>query len=313
MIRPAPLRPLTLAELFDAATWLYRTYVWRLLAISVLFHIALTIVFGSIIVGVDYRLLTHNAYGLDPWDQPLIMGVMLSPAMRTGIFSGWPGPRITQFVVGLMLGAVVAHAVLAAWLSSVLAARYLPRTAPLTARRRWASVAAVLVLGLGGFVFGEALGGFMLLMYDLLRTQVQYLLRDPGFVPRFVLQLVWMTGSAVAIPAAVIEGGGPVFALWRSVRLVRHGLGRTLAIMLMLLISAWLFGLGLILLVWLGFHVLGFTREQSLILLFRLAALIPVPLLPFQAALTTVLYVDLRCRAEGYDLKLRLEREAAAG
>lgn len=110
---------------------------------------------------------------------------------------------------------------------------------------------------------------------------------------------------ALFVPVAPIigvEGGGPVEAVKRSVRLTRGRYFPTLGIALLMGLVAWLLGQALsalpqALAVWVGYE-----DGWPLLALGSIAAQIVV--LPFVASATVLLYFDLRVRTEGLDIEM---------
>lgn len=124
---------------------------------------------------------------------------------------------------------------------------------------------------------------------------------------------VWLfIAWTVAVPALLTEGVKGRKALGRSFRLVRHFWWRTLALVVLASLLASIVALAL------GgaFGAFTFAAESD-------AAIITANLLattvagvittPFVAAMTIVLYVDLRVRKEGFDLALLAERFGEPG
>jgi len=129
------------------------------------------------------------------------------------------------------------------------------------------------------------------------------------FFVALIIPGIWLYGAlAVAVPALVIERTGPIASLNRSRRLVKGSWWRTAAVILVAaLITA--FAQGLI-----GGVLTGVALASSnpsllfAVMITVLATIVSAVLLqPFAAAVTTVLYYDLRIRREGYDLELLAE------
>jgi hypothetical protein len=148
---------------------------------------------------------------------------------------------------------------------------------------------------------GESLAFALRRLLSLLALEITYCL---GLAVAFILLIipgVWLYGAwSVAVPALLLEGLGPVAALGRSRRLVK---GR------------WWPTAGVLLIGYLGAFVIGGTIEAILTGVFlaqndpsvvfavtitALAAILSGILVqPFVAAVITVLFHDLRLRAEG--------------
>jgi len=117
---------------------------------------------------------------------------------------------------------------------------------------------------------------------------------------------VWLYGAwGVATPALLVEELGPVKALGRSRRLVRRRWWPVAAVLLVSNILAVVVGSALQALF---AAVDGFSSHPALlpaVLALVLGATVTSILVqPFTAAVTTVLYYDLRVRHEGYDMQV---------
>ena len=147
----------------------------------------------------------------------------------------------------------------------------------------------------------------------LLPLIVLVIVRGLGQVLGLILLIVpgvWLYAAwAVAVPALVIERAGPLRSLGRSRRLVKGSWWRTAGALLVASVISLVIG-GLIQ----GLLTAAALSSGNPSLLFVvvitvLAAIVTaVVLQPFAAAVTTVLYYDLRIRREGYDLELMAEQ-----
>jgi hypothetical protein len=136
-------------------------------------------------------------------------------------------------------------------------------------------------------------------------TFIQAVLTGLGFVA-CIIPGIWLAVSwAVAVPAMLTEDVRGRAALGRSFRLVRHRWWPTLGTL----------ALGFILAAILGGAITGavtalsFTDVNDSLLATLLVEAIAgtisgVLVTPFQAALATIIYFDLRVRKEGFDLEL---------
>lgn len=131
-------------------------------------------------------------------------------------------------------------------------------------------------------------------------------------IPAFLALLIpgiWLYGAwAVAVPALLIEGCRGWGALRRSFRLVRR---RWWAVAGVLLIATVMTSVvsGAIEGVLVAISLTGGAGVLATVLVVSVAAgLSAVLTRPFQAAVTTVLYYDLRVRHEGYDVALLAEQ-----
>ena len=125
-----------------------------------------------------------------------------------------------------------------------------------------------------------------------------------------VIPGIWLYAAwAVATPALLIEGVRGSRALGRSYDLVRGRWWTTAGVLLVANLIVAVVG-GAISATLIGIVLSGASRSVvSTVFLSSLAAAISSILTrPFQAAVTTVLYYDLRVRKEGYDVELLAEQ-----
>ena len=124
-------------------------------------------------------------------------------------------------------------------------------------------------------------------------------------IPGIFLYVAW----SVSVQAVVIERRGPFRALGRSFWLIRRSWWRAAAVLLVaevvtVVVSALISGLLVAIALSGGNPSVGFT-----VLISTLAAIVSAVLLqPFSAAVSTVLYYDLRIRREGYDVEVMAEQ-----
>jgi hypothetical protein len=106
----------------------------------------------------------------------------------------------------------------------------------------------------------------------------------------------------VVTPAVVIEGIGPFQALDRSVRLVRRRYWTVMGVALLMGIVGQLLSTALSLLPQALTALVGFENGWPILALGGIAANLVV--MPFIAAATVLLYLDLRVRSEGLDIEM---------
>lgn len=123
------------------------------------------------------------------------------------------------------------------------------------------------------------------------------------------LAVAWLT--AVAPAALVLEGLGPVAALSRSLALMRHSLGRWAGVMSLQLLLVLPFTLAAAALE--QYATVAATSSGPLLVVTETATRVALFSLAtcFTSVVLTVLYIDGRVRAEGFDLVMRLERLSA--
>jgi hypothetical protein len=111
-----------------------------------------------------------------------------------------------------------------------------------------------------------------------------------------------MTLFLVVAPVVAVEGEGPLRAMGRSARLVRPRYFPSMGIALLMALVSELLGLALAALPQVLAAWIGLERGWPLLALGAIAAELIV--LPFVAAATVLLYLDLRVRTEGFDIEM---------
>jgi hypothetical protein len=125
---------------------------------------------------------------------------------------------------------------------------------------------------------------------------------------------IWLYGSyAVALPALLTEDTRGTQALRRSFRLVRHRWWPTFGLLILTAILAAIVGQAIgFVFTSLIFTPLGDSVFASVVLSALSSTIASVLTTPAVAAITSVLYFDLRVRKEGFDLQLLAQRIGAA-
>ena len=118
----------------------------------------------------------------------------------------------------------------------------------------------------------------------------------PGFIA-----LAW---TAVAIPAAAIEGLPVGAAIRRSRDLARGRIGHVLVTLILIWLIFAVLGLGLLFAFAIGVATLGLTNSPIFLLLLQLVF---VPVFPLFGVVTSMLYYDLRVRTDGADVAAMIE------
>jgi hypothetical protein len=190
------------------------------------------------------------------------------------------GNQVMAFVLAILIPAI-ALVYVAAAIAHLVSQWIMGRDAPagemlrVAGRRSWAL--------LGSFVIVK-------------------LAETAGVFACYIGLLFVMPLFVVVAPVIGIEGGGPVAAVARSVRLIRSRYFPTMGVALLMGIVALLLGNALAALpqglaAWVGY-------EDGWPLLALGSILAQVVVLPFVAAATVLLYFDLRVRTEGLDLEM---------
>ncbi len=292
------LRPLSLAEILDTAFRLVQTE-WK------------TLVGLSLIMQIPIVFLAARASWLfDPFAQPFELGEEASSEMliEMGLIGAGMG------LAYLILYPFIAGAVTASVGNVYLGRRFEfgdAARAGLNSLLRLVAAYVVYVFALGfGFIllaFGGVLVGTALLAalnaLGTVGTAIQFL----GGAVLFVLVMIGFlfagAVSALLAPVVVLESRGiftsvaRIFALGNSSRWRLMGVILTAGMIVGFPMVGAQMMIGFVpyvgVLIWAGFQALGFA---------------------FTTSVAVVLYFDLRCRAENYDLELLAEQvEAGPG
>jgi hypothetical protein len=260
----APMRPRTVGEILDAGISLYLRNARVLLSIA-----AWVVVPIQVAIGIVYLSVEPSGSH--------VPGSFVSRGFRQGS-AGTGGVAVDQ-VLGLVMGVLVTAACVKA-VSDI----YLDRSPQVGASLRFAlrRLPALLVI-------------FVLQLVGLIIAFVALII--PG---------IWLYASwSVQTPALMLEGLGPWRALGRSRRLVRGRWWPVAGVVLLMHIAVGVLSAAIQALL---SGLDGFSSHPGLV-----SAVITVVLgsivaavvtQPVVAAITTVLYYDLRVRKEGFDLQL---------
>jgi hypothetical protein len=261
------MRPRTVGEVLDAGAKLYVANARPLMIATAVIVIPAQILIGLVLLSTEP---SHATVGAS------IFSLQLSH--RHNQSASFGGTAVTE-VLSLGVSALVTAALVRA-----ISDAYLDRPVSPAASLRFAARRLPVVLG--AWIL-KALG--LVLAYILL------------VIPGIYLYAAW----SLLIPALVIERLGPVKALGRSRRLVK---GRWWPVAGVLLLSWILTAIVSEAIRALLGAIDGFSGHPALLtgvlILTLSAAVASIITLPFQAAVITVLYYDLRVRHEGFDLEL---------
>ena len=268
------LRPLSTGEILDVAIKICIAQ-WRTLLKAVLI-VVVPLQIASTILTADYTVSSID----------LSAGSSKSAQETLD--------ELNQYVGGLAIAGLLqlgAVALATAACFRAIAQSYLGESADWRESLRFATrhIPSLLLLTLL-YVIGVGLGAVLFL------------------VPGIWLYVAW----AFALPVLLVEGARGRTALARSFELVRGRWWKTfgtlvVGFVLAAIISTLMQGIFLI-----GM-VVGDDNDTAVLVLSALAGIVGLAIsTPFQAALLTVLYFDLRVRKEGFDLEL-LAQEIGAG
>lgn len=148
----------------------------------------------------------------------------------------------------------------------------------------------------------------------LLWVSILYVLALLGGFVLLFLPMIWLyVALAFGMPVLLVEGIHGRRALGRSHRLVTGRWWRTFGILLFGFVLVTVISAIVQAIFYVGVFV-GPDNDALDIVLTAIAGVVGLAIgTPFQAALTTVLYFDLRVRKEGYDLELLASEIGAAG
>lgn len=260
------LRPLGIGEVLDAAIKVYRTRPRQMIIASAV------VTLPAIVLQVLVQLSAGSPDELTRTDEATGL-----PTVDGGAFAVYLGGVLVSTVVLVVANNLALAGTTRMSLSAYLGDDTTWRDSLRFALRRFWPLTALLALTTLGLLAGTLM----------------------CLAPAIWLQGIW----AVAVPALLVEELGPVRALGRSRQLVRGRFWPVLgAIILGSLLASVLQGL-------LVAPVLALQLTGASFLLTSLlngvAQLVAVAVTtPFVAAVTAVVYVDLRVRKEAYDLEL---------
>lgn len=294
------LRPLTLAEILDAAFRLVQTEWRTLVGLSLIMQAPL----------VMFALMLPRAF--DPFARTFDLGDEITPALMTKWVGGFAGIGLVYFLlypfVAAAVTASVGHFYLGRRFSLGAAARAGLRSVfrLIAAYLVWmlAYLGVIVVVGglaaLAFMVGGAAIGG-LLENAGTLETAVAVALGAGVVAVAGFWALFAAVVSSLLAPIAVLESHGIMQTVNRAFTLGATSKWRLIGVVFTtgMVVGVPVFGAqlligaipGLGLLVWAAFQAVGFA---------------------FTTAVMVVLYFDLRCRAENYDLEL-LAQQVEAG
>jgi hypothetical protein len=308
-----PLRPLTLGEMYDGAFQAIRANPRTMLGVSAVVMVVVALIglfpqFYLLLQLADFEQLTAEA------EESGEFGIELFAPL----FSGLGGLMVTTVIKALATTALTALLVLAVS-EAVLGRRLAPRALWSRVRPRlWrviglalltlvlaGAVLVALSVALGGLIAAAAgLGGDTAGVVAVLVVIVGFPLVIAGFV------FVWVRIS-LAGPALVLEDLRPVAALKRSWHLAKGSWWRLFGIQILT---------GIVVTIGSGIVSAPFSQVGTMLMdrgagstgmTFAAAALSAVGEIitgtvftPFSAAVTSLLYIDRRMRAEGLDVEL---------
>ncbi len=290
------LRPLTLAEILDAAFRMVQTEWRTLIGLSLIMQVPLVLMAFSMPRLFD-PFASPTEPGVEPTGQELLgaVGALSGMGLAYLILYPFVAASVTAAVAHLYLGRPFALADAArAGLASVLrlVASYLVYVVALFGGLLIVGGAITMVVVMGGTLLREFLGSLGGIGVGL------GILSGFGVFVLLALILLYLGAiSALLPPVAVLESAGVVGTVTRSFALAATARGRVLLIVMTA---------GLIVGIPVGAAqmMIGFMPVFGILLWAGMQALA----FAFTTAVAVVLYFDLRCRAENYDLELLAEQ-----
>jgi hypothetical protein len=297
-----PLRPIGIGELLDGALGLIRSNPRTVLGLAATIS-AVSALVQTVGIWVSLRVLDAptTLVTSDVADGPGDVAADVTALATAGVAQLVPGlmAGFLQVLASGLFIVLVAAAVLGRRLNATETWENLrPRLLPL--------IGLTLLLGLGAAVAVLGLVGVIVLLVVTLGQWgiVPALLIGVGGLALVVFVYVRLS---VASPALVIEGLGPTAALGRSWRLVRGSWWRVLGILVLAaIITNLLTTIISVPVTTVASFVTGVSDSLlPTVLAAGLATLIAgILTLPFSAAVTGLLYTDLRMRREALDIQL---------
>lgn len=310
-----PLRPLGVGELIDGSFACIRRNPKATLGLAALVSAVAGVLHTVVLLAFSPDLVStvENASATTP--APAVLVALVAKGTALALVGGVVQLVATLILTG-MLTAVVGEAVLG-------------RTA--TVAQAWRAARPRLPALLGVSLAVPAVVCLLFLVAVALPVAGLLLVHAPVPITVFVGGVlavavigvtVWLGVSwAVAAPAVVLEGVGPIHALRRSYALVKGGFWRVLGILLLAALLVFLVGGLLSLPFAIGQEIPVLTHPDPHGLTFTLSVVIGqlgsivsgTVTSPFSAGVAVLLYVDLRMRREGLDLALRAAASTPPG
>ncbi|MEX2550225.1 MAG: hypothetical protein WD638_08350 [Nitriliruptoraceae bacterium] len=295
--RLLPLRRLTVADVLDGAVRVFRSVVGPA-ALLVL------VVIGPLQLGTNL-LLSRLAPGVvgGGLSGLLDLDVAAAQGMQVGLILTQLGSGLLGYLLSLIASAAVVALVL-----TVDRGEVATLTGALTTAVRVlvTTLVASLLLGLLGIaaVIGFALLSFLLLVIPILGVIALFVVILPGYL---LGAAAFLALTSLVVPVAVVEGGGPLRTLSRTVWVFTRQPLRILWITLLVavVVTALTAALQLPFLLVSEVSPAGGWAIESVG-----STLGQVVSVPVSAAAALLVYLDTRVRLEGLDLRVRVRAVA---
>lgn len=291
------LRPLAIGEIIDAGVKIYQRH-WR-----VLFAIAATVIVPIHLLSFGlnlYAIRQAESFGFGDLDTSGAVDFDLSD------FYSFIAVAFIAGIIGIVALLVVNAATLRAVADGYMGLKPDRSSSLSLALRRLGTLVG------NSLLQGLAVAGVLAIPFVILAFALA--VDDGGagsgiafavlFLAAFLV-IAWLFISwTVAVPAIVVEQAGAAKALGRSMRLIRGRWWPVFGVIVLVTIIRWVIG-GV---AGIAVGVVVFAAPESFVLSAIVDTIqtiaIDIVLLPFAAAITAVLYFDLRVRKEGFDLEL---------
>ena len=264
--RPLPtLAPMTMSDLLDGAFTIIKQAPATIIGLTALFALPIQVLGAFLNRGVE---------GLS-WNETI------SESNTTFEFGPTLGSGASALVV--QIGTMFALVIVASAIARLVSAWYVGHD----------------------LTFGELLRGTGPIVWPLLASCVLvHVLEGVSILGLGVLPLAVMTWFLVTAPVIGAERVGPIQAMRRSARLVNRRFWNVLGAALLgyLVEQLFAFAIGLapeLISYFVGTNGIGWVLPAVINVITQLITM------PFVAALTVLIYLDLRIRTEGLDLELR--------
>lgn len=305
-----PLRPLSLGDMYDAAFKIIRFNPRATVGSAVLVAaVAMTIpLLATAALGAVLELSMADGIFATPEDPATMSGEDVAGFM--GVLGSLAVGGVLQGIGLILVGGMIAHVVAAAATGHKLS---LGQAWAATRGKRWRLIGLTLLLGLATTL--------IITLYAL--SWVVVAMTASGWqvpvvygvlsVPVFLAFLFWFWVRVyyLPVPALMLEPIGVLDALGRGFRLTRGSFWRTFGIALLTFVIAQLAGTMLtapISLLSQGVLLGGLPGEAGVFLFVLGQAVASVVtaafVAPFTTSVATLQYVDLRMRAEAFDVVL---------
>ena len=293
------LRPLGVAELLDATIRLYRKNFWTFVAIVAVVHVPLLVINGALSVPMSLavqEMQTFNPYTFDP---ETFDPETFDPERRPSLFPPsfgryllWAG---IQLLVSASLG-LVATALMTGALAWAVSERHLER--PVTVGRAYRAVLRRWKPLLGATLL--TLGIYLVLYIVLVVPCIGQIVGIPALIFTYVCLRF--------VPQAVLlEEQRAGDSLRRSWFLAKPHFWRVAGIIALLFLLGLLITAGPSYIVNFGIVAANIPLVLRTLITTVIGALLGLLYLPIRLTGETVLYYDLRVRAEGLDLEMEVD------